>query len=66
MSIDLLSKYGFKSLRTKFSSDTIIERMKRDKKAQADKISFIIPIEKRKVEEIKLSFDDIENMFIEA
>lgn len=66
LSIDLLSKYGFKSLRTKFSSDTIIEKMKRDKKAQTDKISFIIPIEKRKVEEIKFSFDDIENMFIEA
>ena len=64
LSIDLLTKYGFKSISAKYKIDDIIDTMKKDKKAQTNKISFIIPTEKRKVEEIKLSTKDVKAMFI--
>ena len=37
--------------------------MKKDKKASQLGISFIVPCEKKKVEEIKLSEDDVLKMF---
>ena len=61
---ELLSKYGFKPLNLKnFSELELLEFMKKDKKALQDKISFIIPTDKKVVKEIKLSFDEVLEMF---
>lgn len=63
LSIDLLEKYGFKSLKLKYEPALILEIMKKDKKAVKDKISFIVPCEKKKVKEIKLSEAEVMEMF---
>lgn len=63
LSLDLLGKYGFKPLKENYSADKIIEIMKKDKKATTDKITFIIPCEKKKVKEIKLTPEETEKMF---
>lgn len=64
LSHELLSKYGFKPLNLKnFSELELLEFMKKDKKALQDKISFIIPTDKKVVKEIKLSFDEVLEMF---
>lgn len=56
MSVELLTKYGFKPIElSKYSSERLVELMKRDKKATSDKIVFIVPTEKRKVKEYSLS-----------
>ena len=64
LAIDLLSKYGFKNFKPEFSREKIIELMKKDKKASSDKITFLVPIEKRKVEEISLTLKEVEEMFL--
>lgn len=65
LSIELLEKYGFKRLNKKYSTDKIIEIMKKDKKASGDKITFIVPNDKKTVKEIKLSPIEVEYMFEE-
>ncbi len=65
LSIELLEKYGFKRLNKKYSTDKIIEIMKKDKKASGDKITFIVPSDKKIVKEIKLSPIEVEYMFEE-
>lgn len=65
LSIELLEKYGFKRLNKKYSTDKIIEIMKKDKKAFGDKITFIVPSDKKVVKEIKLSPIEVEYMFEE-
>ena len=44
---------------TKPAAPILIEMMKKDKKSLSDKITFIVPIDKKKVEEIKLSVDEV-------
>lgn len=41
----------------------LIEIMKRDKKASADKITFLIPCDKKKVKEVKFRPEEILEMF---
>ena len=65
LSIELLEKYGFKRLNKKYSTDKIIEIMKKDKKASGDKITFIVPNDKKTVKEINLSPIEVEYMFEE-
>ena len=63
LSIDLLEKYGFKSLPPKYKPDDIIKIMQKDKKAVNDKITFIVPDNKKKVQEIQLPKEDVLKMF---
>ena len=63
LSTELLGKYGFKPLSRKYPVDKLIEIMKKDKKATADKITFIVPCDKKKVKEIKLLPQEVEYMF---
>lgn len=60
LSLDLLEKYGFKPLEDYYPEDKLIEIMKKDKKATSDKITFIIPSDKKRVQEIKLTPFDVE------
>lgn len=60
LSLDLLEKYGFKPLDDYYPEDKLIEIMKKDKKATSDKITFIIPSDKKRVREIKLTPFDVE------
>lgn len=62
LSLDLLEKYGFKPLRKKYSPVELVEIMKRDKKASATKITFIIPSDKKEVCEIQLSPKQVRSM----
>ncbi|MBQ7764113.1 3-dehydroquinate synthase [bacterium] len=64
LSQDLLTKYNFKSVSFKYSPSNIVEIMKKDKKANQTEITFIIPYDKKKVKEIKLSEVEVLNMFL--
>ena len=63
LAIELLNKYGFKNLEHKYNSSELLEVMKHDKKANQDKITFIIPCDKKKVKEIKLLTTEVFEMF---
>ena len=63
LAIDLLNKYGFKTLPLKYKSTEVIKIMKKDKKAQQDKITFIVPADKKRVKEITLVEADVLKMF---
>lgn len=63
LSVELLEKYGFKPLKKKFNKDKLIEIMKKDKKAEENKITFIIPCDKKQVKEIKLTTIETGYMF---
>jgi len=63
LAMDLLNKYGFKNNFNKFKPEELLNIMKKDKKASQDKILFIVPCEKKKVKEIKLTFDEVLSMF---
>ena len=63
LSTELLVKYGFKSEELKYKPSQIVEIMKKDKKAQQDKITFIVPTEKKKVKEITLTPSEILEIF---
>lgn len=63
LSIDLLNKYGFKSKVFNYKPQKIVEIMKKDKKAEQDLITFIIPADKKRVKEIKLSPDELLELF---
>ena len=58
---ELLEKYCFKPIdyKKKYQPEELLELMKKDKKASIDKITFIVPIEKKKVKEIKLKSYEI-------
>lgn len=62
LSIELLEKYGFRPLKKAYPMVQIAEIMKKDKKAESDKITFIIPCDKKTVKEIKLSLEEVINM----
>ena len=61
--MELLEKYGFEPLEIKYPAEKLINIMKKDKKAEAGKITFIIPTDKKKVGEIQLAADEVEQMF---
>ena len=63
LSMELLEKYGFEPLEIKYPAEKLINIMKKDKKAEAGKITFIIPTDKKKVGEIQLAADEVEQMF---
>ena len=62
LAIELLNKYGFKTLPNKYKASSLIDVMKHDKKAEQDKITFIVPCEKKQVKEIKLTINEISEM----
>ena len=60
---DELNKYGFKNIKTKFKPIDFINIIKKDKKASQDMITFIVPVDKKKVEEKVLTTTDVLSMF---
>lgn len=62
---ELLEKYCFKPIdyKKKYQPEELLELMKKDKKASIDKITFIVPIEKKKVKEVKLALSEIIEAF---
>lgn len=65
MATELLAKYGFRGIKiSKFSTNRLLELMKKDKKATLNKITFIIPIEKKKVKEVSLNIDEVLEMLL--
>ena len=64
LSMDLIAKYGFKTIKYNYKPDDFLEYMKKDKKALSDRITFIIPSDKKKVQEIKLAYENVLQMFL--
>ena len=60
LSLDLLNKYGFKQMDNNYPAEKLVEIMKKDKKADTNKITFIVPVDKKQVKEIKLNPLDVE------
>lgn len=60
LSLDLLEKYNFKPLSLLYPENKLVEIMRKDKKATSDKITFIVPCDKKKVKEVKLTPFDVE------
>ncbi len=63
LSMELLEKYGFCELKKQYPAEKILEIMQKDKKAEGGKITFIIPKDKKKVKEIKLTPQEALFMF---
>lgn len=63
LSLELLKKYGFSPLKKKYNKTKLVEIMKKDKKVSDNKITFVIPCDKKKVKEIKLTPIETEYMF---
>jgi len=65
LSMDLISRYCFKNINIEktFDTDSLVELMKRDKKSKHDKIVFILPVDKRKVEEFCFDVQEVKEMF---
>lgn len=63
LATELLTKYGFKSVKTKYLPNDFVEIMKKDKKSTGDKITFVVPCDKKKVKEIKISYDKVLELF---
>lgn len=63
LATELFEKYGFKFEKTKYPVNKLIDIMRKDKKASKDKISFIIPCDKKQVKEIKLTPIEVGYMF---
>jgi len=63
LSLDLLAKYGFKEEKIPYKPEQIVEMMKKDKKAKQEKVVFILPCDKRKVKEVKISPKDLLSKF---
>ena len=61
--MELLEKYGFCELKKQYPAEKILEIMQKDKKAEGGKITFIIPKDKKKVKEIKLTPQEALFMF---
>ena len=63
--LELLEKYGFQNidLRKNFKIEKLINIMLHDKKAHNNKLTFIIPTDKKTVELIELSQNEIREMF---
>ena len=63
LSLDLLEKYGFEREKLKFEPLEIVDMMKKDKKADQEKVTFIIPCGKKQVKEIKIKPIEIFDKF---
>lgn len=63
LAMDLLSKYGFKTMKNKYKPIEFLDLMSKDKKAVKDKVTFIVPCDKKKVKEIKLTPENVLSMF---
>ena len=63
LSMELLEKYGFCELNKHYPPEKFLEIMQKDKKAENGKITFIIPEDKKKVKEIKLTPQEALFMF---
>lgn len=65
LSIDLLNKYGFKNqfAYKKYPCKKLLEIIQKDKKASSDKITFIVPSEKKQVSIMDFNKDDVLKMF---
>ena len=63
LSMALLEKYGFCELNKHYPPEKILKIMQKDKKAENGKITFIIPEDKKKVKEIKLTPQEALFMF---
>lgn len=63
LSMELLEKYGFSPLSDKYPADKLVEIMKKDKKANGDKITFVIPSGKKQVTTVELSAPETLLMF---
>ena len=63
LALDLLAKYGYKNQTIEYNLEELVEIMKKDKKAIKDKISFIVPCDKKRVAEIQLNTDEVLSMF---
>lgn len=61
LSIELLEKYGFRNKIQSLDSNKLLDFIKKDKKALRDRISFIVPYEKKKVKEIFLTFAETQS-----
>lgn len=64
LSVELLNKYGFKNLNlvNKYSKEELLEYMKMDKKATSDKITFIVPYDKKKVKSMSFESEEVLKM----
>ena len=64
LSVELLNKYGFKNLNlvNKYSKEDLLEYMKMDKKATSDKITFIVPYDKKKVKSMSFESEEVLKM----
>lgn len=65
LATELLEKFGFKeiNLLKKFKSAELVEIMKNDKKATSEKITFIIPYDKKMVKDVKFRPEEVLEMF---
>ena len=64
LSTELINKYGFKNISLKnFDTNKLLEIIKMDKKASKEKITFVVPTDKKKVKIINLSLEDVAKMF---
>ena len=63
LSTELLAKYGFKWKKLPYQPEELISIMKRDKKATKEKITFIIPADKKQVREVALTPEEVLKMF---
>ena len=52
----------FSPLKKHYPTEELLKIMKKDKKAIADKITLIIPKDKKSVREVKLSTDEVEEI----
>ena len=64
LAMELMEKYGFKetSISKKFDTAELVKIMQSDKKSDGENITFIIPTDKKKVQEIQLTQDEVLNM----
>ena len=65
MAAELLKTYGFEPLKDKYPPKQLLSVMQKDKKADPNKITFIVPCGKKSVKEIKLSPVETEKMLEE-
>ena len=63
LSRELLSKYGFNEEKYNYSPAEIIELMKKDKKSKYDRITFMLPCDKKRVQEVKIKPFDLVTKF---
>lgn len=66
LAIELLEKYGFKQKELKYQPLELVEIMRKDKKVARDKIVFIVPIDKKQVQAVDFTEEEVLSMLQEA